>query len=185
MDERHLIERARRGEPAAERALYEQHVGRVYRMAYRMTGDEALAEDVTQDTFVRAFGRLGEFGFRSRFSTWLHAITTSVALNVLRTRRRTRDHERAADDLDRLAVATHDGDRALRIALHRAIDTLNDDMRATFVLHDLEGYTHTEVAEMLGVEEGTSKARLSRARAKLRAVLADVDKRTSRAGDER
>jgi len=182
LDERHLIESARRGEPAAERALYEQHVGRVYRMAHRMTGDAALAEDVTQDTFVRAFGRLDEFEFRSQFSTWLHAITTNVALNVLRTHRRTRDHEQPTEELGRLPVATHDGDRALRIALHRAIDTLNDDMRATFVLHDLEGYTHTEVAEMLGVEEGTSKARLSRARAKLRAVLADEDTRASRAG---
>ena len=186
MDERDLIERAQRGEPAAERALFEQHVGRVIRMAHRMTGDAALAEDIAQDVFVRAFDRLASFEHRARFSTWLHTIAMSVTLNALRKRKRTQDHEHGVEDLEAVHAATLDPDRTLRLALHAAIDTLNDDMRATFVLHDLEGYTHTEIAAVLGVEEGTSKARLSRARAKLREVLSDHDaRRTPDASQER
>ena len=93
MDERSLIEGALRGEASAERVLYEQHVGRVYRMAHRMTGDATLAEDVTQDVFVRAFASLDRFEGRSRFSTWLHTIALSTTLNALRARKRERDHE--------------------------------------------------------------------------------------------
>ena len=177
LDERDLIERARDGHPAAERALYDQHVGRVMRMAQRMTGDTAMAEDVVQDTFVRAFASLDRFEHRARFSTWLHSIAMSTCLNALRKRGRTRDHEHAMETYDAVDAGQDDPDAALRLALHRAIDGLNDEMRATFVLYDLEGYTHPEIAAVLGVEVGTSKARLSRARAKLREVLVDHDAR--------
>lgn len=185
MDERALIERAQRGEPAAERALFEQHVGRVIRMAHRMTGDAALAEDIAQDVFVRAFDRLASFEHRARFSTWLHTIAMSVTLNALRKRKRTHEHEHGVEDLEAMHAASLDPDRTLRLALHTAIDTLNEDMRVTFVLHDLEGYTHTEIAAVTGVEEGTSKARLSRARAKLREVLTDHDARSTRHDTDR
>lgn len=180
MEEHDLIERARRGHPAAERELYERHVGRVMRMAQRMTGDAAMAEDVVQDTFVRAFGSLDRFEGRARFSTWLHAIAMSTCLNALRKRGRTRDHEQPVEAFDGFDRGRDDPDGALRLALHRAIDGLNDDMRATFVMHDLEGFTHPEIAEALGVEVGTSKARLSRARAKLREVLVDESPRRAR-----
>lgn len=174
MDERELIERAVAGDTAAERALYEQHVGRVYRMAYRMTGDEALAEDFTQEVFVKAFAKLGGFEFRSRLSTWLHSITMSVVLNGLRRVKREREREQGHEDLEQVAGGVPDPDRTLRLALHQAVDTLGDGMRAVLVLHDVEGYTHGEIATALGVEEGTSKARLSRARARLREVLVEM-----------
>lgn len=175
LDERDLIERARDGHPAAQRALYDENVGRVMRVVERMTGDRAMAEDVVQDTFVRAFGSLERFEGRARFSTWLHSIAMSTCLNALRKRGRTRDHEQPVESFEAFDPGRDDPDGALRLALHRAIDTLGEDMRATFVMHDLEGYTHPEIAEALGVEVGTSKARLSRARAKLRDVLIDGD----------
>ncbi|HVM43934.1 MAG TPA: sigma-70 family RNA polymerase sigma factor, partial [Gemmatimonadales bacterium] len=90
MVEAELIARARAGEPAAERALYEAHVDRVYRLAYRMAGDDDLARDFTQDTFIRAFERLHEFRGEAQFSTWLHPIAVTVVLNGLRKVKRLR-----------------------------------------------------------------------------------------------
>src|SRR6266700_1384507 len=84
VDERELIARVRAGEPAAERALYDAHVDRVYRLAYRLAGDDELAREFTQDTFVRAFERLSSFRGEAKLSTWMHAIATSVVLNGLR-----------------------------------------------------------------------------------------------------
>ena len=171
MEERQLIERAVAGDPVAERAIYEQHVGRVYRMACRMTGNETLAEDFTQEVFVRAFDRLAEFRFQSRLSTWLHTVTMSTVLNGLRKTRRIAEREPGHEDLTSFDHGSEDPDVTLRISLHEAIDGLNDGQRAVFVMHDLEGFTHAEIGTALGIEEGSSKARLSRARARLRDVL--------------
>lgn len=181
MEERELIERAVSGEPAAERALYDQHVGRVYRMAYRMTADEAWAEDLTQEVFVRAFDRLGDFELRARFSTWLHRIALRTVIDGLRRTRRTREHEQSHAELELVAPGRLDPDRTLRLALHAAIDTLDEGMRTVLVMHDIEGYRHAEIAQALGVEEGTSKARLSRARARLREVLGETDRANAHA----
>jgi len=93
VDESALIARVRAGDGAAERALYDTHVDRVYRLAYRLSGDDELAREFTQDTFVRAFERLGSFRGEARLSTWLHAITTSVVLNGLRKVKRFRRRE--------------------------------------------------------------------------------------------
>ena len=84
MDESQLLAKVRAGNPAAERALYDAHVDRVYRLAYRMTGDEALAQDFTQEAFIRAFSKLHTFRGDSALSTWMHTVTTSVVLNGLR-----------------------------------------------------------------------------------------------------
>ena len=166
-----MIERAVAGDPVAERAIYEQHVGRVYRMACRMTGNETLAEDLTQEVFVRAFDRLGAFRFQSRLSTWLHAITMTTVLNGLRRARRVSEREPGHEDLTSFDRGTEDREVTLKVSLHQAIDDLNDGQRTVFVLHDVEGFTHAEIAQALGIEEGSSKARLSRARARLRDVL--------------
>jgi RNA polymerase sigma-70 factor (ECF subfamily) len=173
VDERQLIERAVAGDPVAERAIYEQHVGRVYRMACRMTGNETLAEDFTQEVFVRAFDRLGEFRFESRLSTWLHTITMSTVLNGLRRTRRIDEREPGHEDLGAFDRGVEDPDTTLRLSLHQAIDELNEGQRTVFVMHDLEGFTHNEIADVLGIQEGSSKARLSRARARLREVLVE------------
>ena len=173
MHEAELIARARAGDPAAERELYEGHVDRVYRLAYRLAGDDDLARDFTQDTFIRAFERLHEFRGGSQFSTWLHAVALSVALNGLRKVKRLRQRETSLEDGLEVPATAREAEPDLKRRLAAAIDALPEGYRTVFVMHDVEGYTHEEIGAALGVESGTSKAQLSRARAKLRSALAD------------
>ena len=174
MDEQQLLKQARAGDPAAERALYDAHVDRVYRLAFRLAGDDELARDFTQETFIRAFQRLGDFRGESALGTWLHTICVSVALNGMRTVKKLRTRHTGLDE----ALAVGGGSRReaepdLKERLARAIDALPEGYRAAFVMHDVEGYTHEEIAQALGIQPGTSKAQLSRARAKLREALKD------------
>jgi len=171
LNERQLITRVLGGDPAAERTLYETHVDRVYRLAYRMTGDENMAEEYTQETFIRAFDRLGGFEGRSALSTWIHSITVSVVLTGLRKVKRIRNREKELTDVTMATAEARSTDVALKIRLHDAIDRLNDDLRLVFVMHDVEGYKHEEIAEVLDVPVGTTKSRLSRARKALREDL--------------
>lgn len=171
--ERATIERARRGDRTAQRELYESNVDRIYRLAFRLAGDEELARDFTQEAFIRAFQRLDDFRGESAFSTWLHSIAVSVALNGLRKVKRLRMRETALDDAESLGVAARQADPDLRDRLYRAIDALPEGYRTVFVLHDVEGYTHDEIGQMLGIQAGTSKAQLFRARGRLRQALAD------------
>lgn len=173
LDDRTLVQRVKDGDPAAERALYDAHVDRVYGLAYRMTGDETLARDLTQDAFVRAFDRIDGYRGDAALSTWLHTVTTSVVLNGLRKVRRIREREVDLDHARKAAAKDRRSEPELRDRLHAAIAGLPDGYRKVFVMHDVEGYTHLEIARALGVAEGTSKAQLSRARAKLRVELAD------------
>jgi len=168
-----LIDRVLAGDPAAQRALYDAHVDRVYRLAYRFAGDADLARDFTQDTFIKAFASLGSFKRRSSLSTWLHSIGVSVALNGLRSVRRLRERETTAVDEATLGAVRVGSEPDLKERLARAIDALPEGYRTVFVMHDVEGYTHEEIGVVLGIESGTSKAQLSRARAKLRTALAD------------
>lgn len=173
MDEDRLVARAVDGDVEAERRLYEAHVDRVYRLAFRMTGREDLAEEFTQDAFVRAFDRLEDFRGEAAFSTWLHSVATSVIYNGLRRRRRVRERERPLEEVGQRAREPSAPTPGLREALHRAIDGLPDGQRMVFLMHEVEGYTHREIARALGVAVGTSKGRLSRARHRLRDELAD------------
>jgi RNA polymerase sigma-70 factor (ECF subfamily) len=173
VDEAELVARARAGEPAAERALYEGHVDRVYRLVFRIAGDDDLARDFTQDTFVRAFERLHEFRGEAQFSTWLHPIAVTVALNGLRKVKRLRHREASLDEGLDVSGKGRSAEPDLKLRLAAAIDALAEGYRTVFVMHDVEGYTHEEIGAALGVEAGTSKAQLSRARAKLRVALAD------------
>jgi RNA polymerase sigma-70 factor (ECF subfamily) len=172
VDERELIARVRAGDGAAERTLYDAHVDRVYRLAYRLAGDDELAREFTQDTFVRAFERLDSFRGEAKLSTWLHAITTSVVLNGLRKVKRLR-REMDLDDAAAISAGGRTAEPDLKRRLAQAIDGLPHGYRTVFVMHDVEGYTHEEIGASLGIETGTSKAQLSRARAKLRDALAD------------
>lgn len=173
MDESELISRVRAGEPAAERALYDAHVDRVYRLAFRLAGDDELARDFTQETFIRAFERIGTFRGESRLSTWLHTIATTVSLNGLRKAKRFRTRETALEAADGVAGGVRSAEPDLKTRLRDAIDALPDKYRTVVVMHDMEGYTHEEIAAAQHMEVGTSKAQLSRARAKLRESLAD------------
>ena len=172
MDERELIRRALDGDPQAERELYDAHVDRVYRLAYRMTGNDDLAQDCTQDVFIRAFQRLGDFRGEAALSTWLHTIATSVILNALRKVKRFRAREADLDAAEVVAASGREASPDLRERLHAAVDALPERYRMVFVMHDVEGYTHEEIASAMGTRAGTSKAQLFRARAKLREALA-------------
>ena len=173
-----LIARVLAGDRIAARQLYDAQAPRVFRLAFRLTGDADLAREFTQDTFVRAFGQLHRFRGDSALSTWLHRITVTVVANAMRKVKRFRERETDLEDVFLHPDGGEGGgaavDPVLRDRLHRAIDDLPEIYRTTLIMHDIEGYTHTEIAAVLGVAEGTCKSRLSQARAQLRAVLADL-----------
>jgi RNA polymerase sigma-70 factor, ECF subfamily len=170
LTEAQLVERARTGDEAAFRSLYDAHVDRVYRLAYRMAGEDDLARDFTQETFVRVHQRLGQFRGESAFGTWLHAIAVSVSLNGLRRRRRDAARETDLEGME-LGYSPSQIGAEIKERLGQAIDGLPEIYRTVFLMHDLEGFNHQEIAAALEMAEGTSKARLSRARAKLRTAL--------------
>ena len=172
VNESTLVERTRSGDQSAFRELYDTHVDRIFRLTYRMAGDEDLARDYTQEAFIRAYQRLDQFRGDSRFGTWLHSIAVSVTLNGLRRVKRNREREFALDSAPQVAGRADVG-AEVRSRLKEAIEALPELYRTVFLMHDLEGYSHIEIATALEMAEGTSKARLSRARAKLRDLLGD------------
>ncbi len=164
------VRRATAGDPAAFRRLYERHVDRIHGLALRMTGS-AAAEDLTQEVFIRAWERLGSFRGDARFGTWLHRLAVN---HILTARRRLRRHEdRAVSSEDFLARAEAPTRRSSGAAvdLERAIGTLPAGAREIFVLYDVEGYPHKEIADAMGISIGTSKSQLHRARMLLRSYL--------------
>ena len=178
MTDLELVERASRGDERAFRTLYDQNVDRIYRLVHRMVGDSDLARELTQEAFVRVYQKLGQFRGEAAFSTWAHRIAVRVTLNGLRKLARHRDRERALEHADHGAadgaVRQVPREPGLRDRIASAVDALPDIYRTVFLMHDLEGYSHGEIAASLGVAEGTSKARLFRARAQLRHTLGDA-----------
>ena len=171
MNESQLIARIIAGDRLAGRALYDTHAPRVYSLAYRLSGDAEKAREVTQDTFIRAFSRLSQFRGDAAFSTWLHRIVVSVVSNSRRTDVRF-GREVTLDEAHSIAVAAPESEPDLKECIARSVERLSEAYRITLIMHDIEGYTHAEIAEILGVPEGTSKSRLSAARAQLRQDLA-------------
>jgi RNA polymerase sigma-70 factor (ECF subfamily) len=153
--------------------MYDAHVERIYRLAYRMTGDEELAQEFTQETFIRAFEKLRQFRGDAALSTWLHSIAVSVVYNGMRKVTRLRKRHVDLKEGSSVSVQPDVADPDLKERLALAIDDLPLGYKTVFVMHDIEGYKHEEIAASLGVRPGTSKAQLSRARAKLREALAD------------
>ena len=147
-----LIDRVLAGDPRAERALYDAHVDRVFRLVYRMAGDLDRAQDWVQETFIRAFEKLGDFRGESALSTWLCSIAMSVSLNGLRKAKRFRERETSLEDAAPLGFTPREADPDLKARLTQAIEDLPDGYRAVFVMHDVEGYKHEEIAGMLFYE---------------------------------
>ena len=172
-DERALIALAAAGDRAASRALYDRHAARVHRLAYRVCGDPDLADDLTQDVFVKVFRSLGQFRGDSAFSTWVHRIAVTVSLNAMRKVKRLREREADLDEAHLHEFDTGAIDPELRARLATAIEALPDSVRIALVMHAIEGYTHAEIGAALGIAEGTSKAKVFDARARLRKALGD------------
>lgn len=173
VDDRLLAARAAAGDAGAARALYDAHVDRIYRLAHRLAGEEDAARDITQDTFIRAFQRLDQFRGEASLSTWLHRIAFSVAANARKAGKRREAREEPLDEGVVLIAAPRRSEPDLTQRLAEAIDALPEGCRTVFVMHDVEGYTHEEIGAALGIQSGTSKAQLFRARAKLRVELAE------------
>lgn len=171
-DDEALIAGVLAGDRRAGRALYDRHAPRVYRLVYRLVGDEELAREFTQDTFVKAFSRLAGFRRECALSTWLHAIAVSMVRSGMRRITRFRTREADLLEASHVAVSSPRADPDLRERLTQALEELPEKFRTVVVLHDVEGYTHQEIAVMTGVPEGTCKTRLANGRAKLREALA-------------
>lgn len=175
MADQQTIEQARGGDVGAFGRLYREYEGRIYGLALRMLLDPARAEDATQEIFVRAWRKIDKFSGRSAFYTWLYRLAVNVVLNEIRRQGREPGpvdvDEGGLDRLPGRDVAAVTGP-AVTLDLERAITALPRQSRLVFWLHDVEGYRHREIAEMLGIATGTSKAHLHRARLRLREELA-------------
>ena len=166
-----LVARAQAGDQTAFRDLYRQNAGRVYALCLRLTGDASAAEERTQDVFVRLWDKLTSFRGDSAFTSWLHRLTVNVVLNEQRTTFRREKRVTPAADPAALERGRGEPVVGLSIDLERAIAELPNGAREVFVLFDIEGYGHAEIAELTGIAEGTSKAQLFRARRLLREKL--------------
>ncbi len=173
--ETQLIARAQRGDEEAFAALFETHKRRVYSLCLRMIGNPTEAEDLTQEAFLQLFRKISTFRSESAFSTWLHRLAVNVVLMHLRKKglnqisldetenSQGEPIKRDYGDEDRRLVGSID-----RIGLNRAIAELPPGYRTVFILHDVEGYEHNEIAEIMNCSIGNSKSQLNKARLKLR-----------------
>ena len=171
------VDKARAGDRLAFEKLYRSHCDRIHGLCWRMCGgDGALAEDMVQEAFVRAWNKLDLFRGDSKFGTWLHRLTVNVVLSDRRIRVKRLQREREfSGELERVLVGERDVYAGLRKDLEAAIAGLPERARTVLVLYDIEGYQHNEIAEMTGMAVGSSKAQLHRARKLVREVLKDPE----------
>lgn len=179
LTEAEAIERAKAGDAECFEALYAMHKRRVYSLCLRMVGNTAEAEDLTQEAFLQLFRKIATFRGESAFSTWLHRLSVNVVLMHLRKKGLSEVSleeamEPQQEDGPKRDVGARDNILAGsidRVNLERAIESLPPGYRIIFVLHDIEGYEHNEIAEMMGCSIGNSKSQLHKARMKLRDLL--------------
>lgn len=178
-----LCRKAAEGSLAAFEVIYQRYHRRTYSLTLRMTGSQTEAEDLTQEVFIQLFRKIGSFRGDSAFSTWLHRMTVNQVL--MHFRRRSFKNEKTSEDgemPEQTVVGTADPSKMRvidRIALKNAIAELPKGYKNVFVLHDVEGYEHEEVARLLGISVGTSKSQLHKARLKLRGLLVRQKEETS------
>ena len=163
------------GDTNAFEQLYRRHFRRVYALCFRMLGNPTEAEDLTQDVFTHLFNKIGSFRGESAFTTWLHRLTVNQVLMYFRRKSARPEYTTEEGETPvQIVRGTENPDKMPiidRIALERAITQLPPGYRTVFVLHDVEGHDHDEIAQILGVSEGTSKSQLHKARLKLRQIL--------------
>ena len=175
-DERKLVSRfVQDGAEDAFRELYRRHTPRLYLLARRLLGRRhSEAEDVVQETWIRAAERLGEFEWRSSLSTWLGGIVVNCSRETIR--RHARRNEAGEDAIEKTMAGGLTASPAVALDLERALAQLPGGFREVLVLHDVEGFTHEEIGELLEIVPGASKSQLSRARKKVRTLLAEKEK---------
>lgn len=163
------------GDVGAFEQLYRRHFRRVYALCLRMMGNPTEAEDLTQDVFVQLFNKIGSFRGESAFTTWLHRMTVNHVLMHFRKRSTRSELLTEEGETPVQIVKGTEKPNSMpiidRISLEKAIEQLPPGYRTVFVLHDVEGYEHEEIARMLGFAEGTSKSQLHKARLKLRGLI--------------
>ena len=175
MDNEQLtIQRAIAGDEAAMRSLWSRHAPHIDAVVRRLVGDDLdLAADIAQEVWIQIFRALPQYRGDSQFGTWAHRIAVNRTLNALRKTRRLAKIETDVDE--DMAIVETDPDRSLTMAtIENAASQLSPGARTVFMLHDVEGYTHEEIAEKLGITSGGSKSQLFKARAKLRTLLAHL-----------
>jgi len=179
ISEAEAIDRAKQGDGECFESLYGMHKRRVYSLCLRMTSNTAEAEDLTQEAFLQLYRKIATFRGESAFSTWLHRLAVNVVLMHLRKKglpevSLQETLEPAEEDGPKKDIGAQDQVLAGsidRVNLERAIESLPPGYRIIFVLHDIEGYEHNEIAEMMGCSIGNSKSQLHKARMKLRDLL--------------
>jgi len=171
LDGEDLVGRAAGGDVEAFEELYRENIGRVYMLCLRMCGDPSYAEELAQEAFVRAWQKLGSFRGASAFSTWLYRVTINVVLGDRRSAARREARVRSVGDDLPVDLTASDPSPGETLDLERSIAALPEGARTVFVLHDVEGYRHREIADLTGLAVGTSKAQLHRARKLLRKAL--------------
>jgi RNA polymerase sigma-70 factor (ECF subfamily) len=165
------VRRAQQGDVRAFEAIYRAHAPAIHSLCRRMSASDREARDLVQDVFVRAWEKLESFRGQSTLATWLHRLAVNVVLQHLRTARR--DGLRMLDDVDEAAFGTRSPAAAIEtdIDMDRALARLPAGARTVFVLHDIHGYSHDEIAQMTGIAAGTARAQLWRARRALSRLL--------------
>ena len=166
-----LVRAAQTGSADAFERLYRKHGRRVYAVCLRMVSDPDRAEELMQDAFVRAWNGLGSFQHKSAFGTWLHRLAINVVLSDMRAEKRRSSRELLPGELDEFEREVGGAMPETRVDLERAIATLPKGAKEVLILHDIEGYRYREIAELIGVAEGTVKSQLSRARRLVREAL--------------
>jgi RNA polymerase sigma-70 factor, ECF subfamily len=177
-NEAELIERAKQGDAQAFQALYDKHKRRVYSLCLRMTANTAEAEDLTQEAFLQLYRKIATFRGESAFSTWLHRLSVNVVLMQLRKKSlpvvSLEETTQGEEDTPKKDFGAEDlalAGSIDRLQLQKAVDDLPPGYRMIFVLHDIEGYEHNEIATIVGCSIGNSKSQLHKARMKLRDLL--------------
>jgi RNA polymerase sigma-70 factor (ECF subfamily) len=177
-NEAELIERAKLGDAQAFQALYDKHKRRVYSLCLRMTANTAEAEDLTQEAFLQLYRKIATFRGESAFSTWLHRLSVNVVLMQLRKKSlpvvSLEESTQGEEDTPKKDFGAEDlalAGSIDRLQLQKAVDDLPPGYRTIFVLHDIEGYEHNEIATIVGCSIGNSKSQLHKARMKLRDLL--------------
>ena len=183
------IRLAQQGDAAAFETIYELHSRRVYALCLRMTGDPVEAEDLAQEAFLQVFRKIHTFRGESAFSSWLHRLTANIVLMRFRRKRPVSisldEMTRPTEDKGHYAFEVGALDQRLsglfdRVDIHAALDQLPQGYKSMFLLHDVRGYEHNEIASMLGCSVGNSKSQLHKARKRLRELLHDARRYASR-----